>query len=94
LGLDQDVFQQKGDGVVVVVGVVADQDVAGAGVGRGRKNVLFKTEALLEKTLEGIGSEKPFDLEPGSTLDFGVNGLNHNYRLSFEGQGQVVAETL
>jgi hypothetical protein len=68
--------------VVVVVGVVTDQDVAGEGVGRGRKNVLFKFEALLEKAFEGIGSEQPIDLEPGSTLDFGVNGLNHECRLS------------
>ena len=95
MGLDQDVFQQKGDGVVVVVGVVADQNVAGEGAGRGRKNVLFKAEALLEKTFEGIGTEKPFDLEPGSTLDFGVNGLNHKHRLACEAaKGQLVTEAL
>ena len=79
--------------MVVVVGVVADQDVAGEGAGRGRKDVLFKAETLLEKTLEGIGSEKPFDLEPGSTLDFGVNGLNHYHRLVCEtAKGQPVTE--
>lgn len=90
LGLDQDVFQQKGDGVVVVVGVEADQDVAGEGAGLGRKNVPFETEALLEKTFEGIGSEKPFDPEPGATLDFGVNGLNHGYRLSSDESLQAI----